>query len=358
MRTPQAKKWMAGMAAMALCAGCGGGGGGSGYGGGTLSGPVTGIALLAGDPAQEGSTDASGPAARFSQPAGVAVDAAGNVYVADMMNHTIRKISAAGAVTTLAGTAGVSGNADGLGAAARFAKPAGLALDSAGNLLVTDSANLLVRKVSPAGLVTTVATIPSGHNNDSRSIGLMEPGAIAVDASSNLIVTNLVGTRKISSTGSVSIIEGVDSVDNAFGSHFMVPRGVAVDSSGNTYVVNLGGAISKAAPGGALTPFAGTAGVVGNADGSGAAASFNQPEGLATDSKGNVYVADTLNYTLRRITPAGLVSTVAGVAGTSGVKTGPLPGGLSSVRAAAVDASGIVYITSGNAVLKVTLPAQ
>ncbi|HZV63367.1 MAG TPA: hypothetical protein VFG03_00440 [Telluria sp.] len=359
MRTPRARKSVALLAAIALCAGCGGGGGSAGSGsGGMPPGPAPGIALLAGDPVQEGSTDAAGAAARFSQPAGIAVDAAGNVYVADMQNHTIRKISAAGTVTTLAGAAGVLGEADGLGGTARFAKPAGLAIDSAGNLLVADSANLLVRKVSPAGLVTTVATIPAGHGNDGRSIGLMEPGAIAVDPANNLIVTNLVGTRKIGSAGSVSIIEGVDSVDNTFGSRFIVPRGVAADSGGNIYVVNLGGAISKAAPGGALAPFAGTAGVSGSADGSGAAASFNQPRGLAADGKGNVYVADTLNYTLRKITPAGLVSTVAGVASVPGVKTGPLPGGLAGATAVALDANGIVYLTSGNAVLKVTLPAQ
>lgn len=352
MRRPQMKNRVALLGAMALCAGCGGGGSGG------QAGPTAGIALLAGDPIQAGSTDAAGASARFSRPAGLAVDAAGNVYVADTVNRTIRKISTAGVVSTLAGAVGIGETRDGLGGAARFAGPAALALDSAGNLLVADSYGMLVRKVSPAGLVTTVATIPSGFNNDARSLGLMEPGGIAVDAANNIIVTNNVGTRKISSTGSVSIIEGVDSVDGALGSRFMMPRGVAADNSGNTYVVNLGGAISKAAPGGALAPFAGTAGAAGSADGNGAAASFNLPAALATDSKGNVYVADTQNHTLRRITPAALVSTVAGVAGASGVKTGALPGGLSAPTGVAVDASGIVYISSGNAVLKVTLPAQ
>ena len=115
------------------------------------------ITTLAGRAGSAGSADGTGSAARFYYPRGVAVDSAGNVYVADTGNHTIRKVTPAGVVTTLAGLAGSSGSADGTGSAARFNYPPGVAVDSAGNVYVADTGNHTIRKVTPAGVVTTLA---------------------------------------------------------------------------------------------------------------------------------------------------------------------------------------------------------
>src|SRR5712692_346156 len=148
--------WYAGLLVTLLSiGGCGGGGGGGGAGGG--GSPAASLALFAGDMGGPGNVDGTGPAARFNGPQGVAADSAGNVYVADTNNNTIRKITPAGDVTTLAGTAGVTGSTDDTGAKASFNSPSGVAADSAGNVYVADTGNNTIRKITPAGDVTTLA---------------------------------------------------------------------------------------------------------------------------------------------------------------------------------------------------------
>ena len=188
-------------------------------------------------------------AAPASIPYGVAVDGAGNVYVADHGNDEIRKITPAGVVTTLAGAAGQAGSADGTGSAARFYDPAGVAVDSAGNVYVADAGNDEIRKITPAGVVTTLA------------------GAAGQAGSAD-------------GTGSAA--------------RFYIPHGVAVDGAGNVYVADTeNDEIRKITPAGVVTTLAGAAGSIGSADGPGSAARFFQPYGVAVDSAGNVYVADT-----------------------------------------------------------------
>ena len=208
----------------------------------------------------------------------MAVDGSGNVYVADTDNNTIRKITPAGVVTTLAGTAGVPGSADGTGSAAQFNYPGGVAVDGSGNVYVADIDNNTIRKITPAGVVTTLA------------------GTAGVHGSAD-------------GTGSAA--------------QFYDPHGVAVDGSGNVYVADTdNNTIRKITPAGVVTTLAGTAGVYGSADGTGSAAQFNYPAGVAVDGSGNVYVADTYNDTIRQITPAGVVTTLAGTAGMPGSADG------------------------------------
>src|SRR6266705_3431006 len=145
-------------------AACGGGGGGGG--------PVPSLGLFAGDMGSNGDADGVGAAARFNGPRAVATDSAGNVYVADTLNFTIRKVTPAGEVTTLAGTAGVFGGTDGTGAAASFSCPAGIATDSTGNVYVADDGNNTIRKVTPAGAVSTLAGVAG-----QASFGTFAPGA-------------------------------------------------------------------------------------------------------------------------------------------------------------------------------------
>ena len=177
-----------------------------------------------------GVADGIGSLAQFNRPQGVAIDRAGNLYVADTQNHTIRKITAAGVVTSLAGFPGVAGSADGLGSNARFNLPYGITVDGATNLYVTDSGNNTIRKITPSGLVSTIAGVAgnSGTNDGPDSAASFNGLAgIAVDGATNLYVadTGNNAIREITPGGVVSTITNV-----------MSPQGIAADSAGNIYV--------------------------------------------------------------------------------------------------------------------------
>jgi sugar lactone lactonase YvrE len=336
-----------------LAAGCGGG---SGSKESTSSPeapkenpPV--ISVVAGDAVESGSADGAARTARFNGPAGIAVDDAGNLYVADEFNRTIRKITPSGQVSTLAGVVGQAGSENGLGGAARFTFPVGLAIDAKGNLFVADG--LAIRQVTSSGQVTTVATIPLGANIDSRSIQLFTAQGVAVAANGDLYATTGIGTRRITPQRT-TIIEGVDTLNDVFGSRSPPPRGVTVDSSGTVYVADLRNAISKLGSNNSLVPVAGAPGSRGSADGAGSAASFDSVTALSADSPGNVYAADQNNSLIRKITPAGVVTTVAGTRGSNRLQTGALPGSLARVTGIAFDKNtGIIYATSGNAVIRI-----
>ncbi len=297
--------------------------------------PMT-ISTIAGLALTRGSTDATGSAARFNYPLAVAVDSAGNVYVADTNNNTIRLVAAGGVVTTFAGTAGSSGTTNGTGAAARFNAPSGITIDSAGNLYVADTLNHTIRKITIAGAVTTIAG-QAGASGSADGVGtaarFFGPQGIAFDATgSRLYVadSNNNTIRKIDLlTNTVSTLAGlagqsgnIDGTGSA--ARFNGPSDVAVDKNGNIYVADTdNNAIRSISSTGAVKTLAGLAGSIGAADGTGSAARFNQPTALVVDSAYNVYVLDTNNHTIRKITSAaGVVTTVAGLAGTAGSADG------------------------------------
>jgi hypothetical protein len=248
-----------------------------------------------------GFEDGSGNVARFNGDAGIAVDTAGNVYVADTSNHTIRKISPSGTVTTLAGLAETPQSGDGRGAHALFNSPKGIAVDSAGTVYVADTGNHTIRKITSAGVASTFVGYPgiSGFVN---------------------------------STGGAP--------------RFNSPRGVTVDGSGNVYVADTGNhSIRKVTPGGVVTTLAGT-GSAGNVNNTGTAASFNTPIGIVYDAvSAALFVADSANHVIRRITlPSAVVTTFAGTMGTSGHGDG-VPGFLYTPSGICADASGMLYVT-------------
>jgi len=257
--------------------------------------PLSSPPIVVGANGVAGSSDGIGNEARFSSPSALAVDAAGYIYVADMGNNTIRKVSPFGDVSTLAGLAGQSGQIDGEGAQARFIAPSGIAVDSAGNVYVAEFANGTIRKISPEGTVSLLAGSPGN------------PGW-----------TDAKG-------------------DNA---HFRNPWSVAVDKSGNVYVADKDNfVIRQITPDGRVSTIAGRAGLPGFADGKRDAARFRDPHGIAVDYFGNVYVADTANQAVRKISPAGEVTTPAS--------------GLFNPQSIAVDSAGTVYVADARGVRKI-----
>ncbi len=290
----------------ALLTACGGGG--SDASGGQSTVPTS--TIFAGNLGLVGgSADGTGGAARFSaNPVGLAADSGGNLYVADTGNSTIRKVTPGAVVTTLAGTAGLDGDTDGTGTAARFFGPTGVATDSAGNVFVADSSNQAIRKVTASGVVTTVT----------RFTGAVVQLSVATDAAGNVYVGSLGAVQKISPAGAVSVLAGGATLGRADGTGAAASfgfgnLGIAADAGGTVYVADTANkTIRKITPAGVVSTLAGTAGVQGRADGTGAAASFGAPVSLTVDGSGNVYVADFLNSNVRKVTPGGVVTTALG----------------------------------------------
>jgi len=291
---------------------------------------------IAGAAGAAGSADGTNSAARFDYPTGVALDSAGNLYVAD--EYTIRKVTPAGpywVVTTLAGKAGSSGSADGTNSAARFNNPCGMAVDTNGNVYVADAYNYTIRKVTPIGTNWVVTTLAGSAGNIGSADGTNSaarfnyPNFLGMDSAGNLYVTDWgndtirkvtpVGTDWVVTTlagsaGSAGYADGTNSA-----ARFNWPGGGAVGSGGNLYVSDENNCtIRKVTPVGTswvVTTLAGLGGAdpsgnplhPGSADGTGSAARFNEQVGVAVDSAGNLYVADWLNYTIRKGFPASSV---------------------------------------------------
>ena len=338
----------------------------------TVNLPYTWI-TLAGAAGQVGSTDGNGNIARFNQPIGVAVDNSNNVYVGDTYNFTVRKISSAGIVTTIAGSPGSMGSADGTGSAARFTQTTDLAVDSAGNIFVSDKGNHTIRKITPTGVATTFAGSAGavGYNDATGSAARFNyPIGIAVDSSNYVYVSEqFYGSfgntvRRISSAGVVTTLAGLPgAVGSADGTgsaaRFNYPYSGTVDGANNFYVADSENrTIRKITPGGVVTTVAGSVGSAGSNDGMGTAARFGNPTGVASDSVGNLYVADSANHTIRKITSLGLVTTFAGLAGNSGVADGPA----NTVRfyqpeGVVVDTNGNIYVADyGNSTIRKGIP--
>jgi sugar lactone lactonase YvrE len=313
------------------------------------------VTTLAGSAGQSGAADGIGAEARFSGPSGLVADQHGNLYVADNSNQLIRKITPDGAVSTLAGTAGASGHVDGAGADARFRGPSSIAIDSAGILYVTDGDHT-IRRITAGGVVSTVAGVPgiSGSSDGAAASALFNgPSGITVDAAGNLTIMdgNNSTLRKIRPGGVVSTAAGsagkVGNIDGAAAqARFKGPGRVLSDAAGNVYISDNNSAIRKVGTDGVVSTWAGATGGAGSADGVGATARFNFPNGLAIDGQHNLYVADQDNSTVRKISAAGAVTTLAGSAGVFGYMDGTgAAAQFSGVGGIAVDPMGNVYVT-------------
>ncbi len=267
--------------------------------------------------------DGTGSGASFNKPSGVVVDSNGNVIVGDQGNNRIRKVTSGGVVTTLAGS-GSAAFADGTGTGASFSYPFGVAVDSSGNVIVAEDYNYRIRKITANSVVTTLAGDGFGSPNGGRWIdgtgtgaSFNRPSGVAVDSSGNVIVADSGNNRirKVTSGGVVTTLAGSGSAAFAdgtgTGAAFFFPRGVAVDSSGNVIVADSGNnRIRKVTSGGVVTTLAGS-GSGTFADGIGTGAAFSSPRGVAVDSSGNVIVADHGNNRIRKLScPVGTYSPI------------------------------------------------
>ncbi len=306
---------------------------------------------------------ADGPldSAKFNTPNSIVIDGAGNLFITDRNNQKVRKISASGIVSTIAGS--TFGFADGEGPTAQFRNPGGISMDGQGNLYIADWDNNRIRKITPDNFVSTYAGGNGRGDEDGDAISVAQfntPKGSSMDATGNLFVAEQDNhaIRKITPAGMVSTIAGGNSgFENGIGmvARFNRPRDVVVDASGNLYVADAGNhSIRKITSNGTVSTLAGN-GTLGFTDGDGAAARFENPKGLAVDKSGNIYVADYGNHSIRKITPAGNVTTVAGDGKRgSNERDGATPARFSNPRAIAIDAAGqYLYIADeGNHMIR------
>ena len=305
-------------------------------------------------------------AAQLRSPLGVALDAAGNLYIADEFNNRIRKVDAAGVISTVAGTGTQGYGGDG-GAAtsAQLYWPRGVALDGAGNLYIADSGNSRIRKVDPAGVISTVAGDGTrgygGDGDPAVDAQLNRPYGLALDGAGNLYIADTVNhrIRKVDAAGAITTVAG----DGTFGyggdggaavaAQLASPAGLALDGAGNLYIAdNNNHRIRKVDAAGVITTVAGSGmggfggGGYGGDGGAATSAQLYWPRGVALDGAGNLYIADSGNSRIRKVDPAGVISTVAGD-GTRGYGGDGDPAAaaqLASPFGVALDGAGNLYI--------------
>ena len=303
--------------------------------------------------------------AQLMTPLGLAVDAAGNLYIADAGNHRVRKVSPAGIVTTAAGNGSEGFSGDGSSAAlAKLFLPVGVMVDVSGNILIADSNNERIRKVSSAGVISTIAGTGSlgfgGDGGLATSAQLAVPYSIAMDPAGNIYIADSVNMRirKIAPDGIISIAAGdgtegfTGDEDLAVTAQLASPSSVAVDAAGNLYIADAGNnRIRKVSPDGLIVTVAGdgTAGYAGDGD-LATVAQLSTPSGVAVDNSGNLYIADTGNNRIRLVRPDGIIVTIAGDGnqGFSGDGMDPAMAQFDSPSAVALDAQGNVFIADTN----------
>lgn len=290
------------------------------------------VTTLAGQPLVSGPANGTGTNALFADPAAVVMDTNGNFYVADSQNDAIRKITTNGVVTTFAGELGVFGSVNATGTNAQFNSPSGLAFDPAGNLYVSDTGNNTIRRITPAGAVSLVAGVagpagfadgPVGTAQFSSPLGIVVAtnGAVFVADSGNHCIREISGGQVTTFAGSPQIWGSADALGT--NAQFNGPVGLAFDTNGNLFVSDANNdTIRKIATNGLVMTYAGLAGTDGSADGPLLIARFRSPAELTFDSKGDLFVADSFNQTIREITPDRMVSTVSGAAGIFGTNDG------------------------------------
>lgn len=319
------------------------------------------VSTFAGKAGENAFLDGMGAEARFNAPTGITSDRDGNIYVTEAQNNTIRKITLDGVVTTLAGQAGVIGFGfvDGVGSNAKFKNPYGIAVDTNGNLFVADTSNHAIRKITPGSVATNIAGSGRQGFNDGNGINakFKIPFGITFDTSGNLFVADTGNNtiRKITPAGDVTTFAGTAGVEgNTNGDRalatFSGPHGLSIDNAGVLYIADTyNWSVRRINTNtGHVDTMAG-GNTFGSIDGKGTDARFNNLYGDTVDSSGNVYVADSNNNTIRKITPAGVVTTIAGKEGKSGSTDGEgTDARFNNPTGITVNADGNIYVTDSD----------
>jgi len=316
----------------------------------TSAGPIaysTAVTTLAGS--SQGLANDPGTAARFYNPSATAVDSSGIVYVADTENNCIRRITSAGLVTTFAGD-GTPGAKDGSGSNAQFNSPSAITITSAGILFVSDAGNHRIRKITSTGIVSTFAGSTSGFQDGIGTNAQFDsPQGIVVDSLGNVFVAdaNNHRIRIITPSGQVSTFAGQAASgitnDSGASARFNTPTGLAIDSSGNLYVADKNNhRIRKVTPQASVSTLAGS--TAGFTDNTGTAAQFSSPVGIAVDSTGTLYVADTGNHRIRTVSSSGVVTTFVGLSSSGNANGTPSQAQFSSPYSITVGTTGVFYV--------------
>ncbi len=310
----------------------------------------------------------NGPAtsAQMNQPAGIAVDGSNNIYVVDTLNSRVRMVSPGGVITTLAGTgvAGYSGDG-GSASLAQLNNPAAVAVDTGGNVYIADTFNSVIRKVLPSGVITTVAGGGSatGDGGPATGAALYLPQGVAVDPAGNLFISDTASARirKVSAVDStITTVAGNGTVGYsgdggpATSAQLNAPLGIAVDAIDNIYIADSRNNVIRRVSGGLIATLAGN-GIAGYADGQGSNTQLNLPYAVALDISDNIYVADNGNSRIREVAPDGTISTISGTgtAGYSGDGGPAVTAQMNTPVGVAVDGQGNVYVVdSGNGLVR------
>lgn len=308
------------------------------------------LSVFAGRKGKAGKANGTGTKARFRRPVAVAVDASGNVFVSDQGNYAVRKITSAGVVTTLAGKRSEEGYVDAKGSKARFSNLGGLSVDSAGNILVADWYNNALRKITPAGLVTTLNRVVPGFADGKLDEALfVQPGAIAVGSNGSIYIADSGNDaiRTVAANGKVKTLAGPTRKglvnDKGAKARFRFPTGVAATDKGVVYVADYGNRVIRK-----ITAKGVTSTVAIKHEG------LFRPADVALGSDGSLYIADAGGHTIRRLTSKGALTLVAGSPGLAGADDGNgTAARFSSPRALAVHPSGAIFVAdTGNRVLR------
>ncbi len=309
------------------------------------------VNTVAGFPLVAGSMDGDRSVATFNNPHGIAVDSLGNIYTCDRWSHIVRKITPDGIVSTIAGSPGITGSTDAAGADARFNEPWGICVGTDGHIYVADTRNNKIRKVTPEGVVTTLAGsgIFGGTDGFGTAASFGNPTGIEMDDQGNLYVADHLThvIRKVDPLGFVSTIAGSpyqvgDRDGPGIAARFNRPYGLSLDRNGDILVADeWNHKIKKITPEGVVTTIAGN-GTVGHNDGNIDFATFNYPWDITVDIAGNIYVADGYNQIIRKINTTGQVMTLAGIVEVTGATDGP------AMTATFSGATGIAFSSFSN----------